>query len=1005
MFLFAALIFFTSGVPALVYQITWQRILALHSGVGIYSVAMIVAAFMAGLGIGSELGGRLSQRFGPSGALWGFALIELSIGGFALLSPWLYYDVLYERFGWLYERPWLAGVCHFGALLLPTGLMGMSLPMLVRAMVLDSAHACRTIGYLYAVNGLGAAVGALLTPWVLIPRWGIAGAIYAAVMLNLAAGLGAFVVYYLFARQTIQAAGSSKKIVQGFAAEAGQARASMAEPPASLATWALLYATSGFCALGLEMVWFRLIDVGVKSTAFTFGTVLFIFLTGLSLGSFVGARFESRWQRPRQLFLIVQMLIAGYTALVVLTLVWLPTETPIFSTLFDYWRNYEPYTPRTIAARHAGYYLPVLLYVVLPVFLLFVPTTLMGLSFTLVQRAVHDDPQTTGRKVGLLQAANIVGGVLGSLFVGLIAIELWGSAGTLRLLVGMALVFAIVGLFGRVRLPFVLGGVALVILLAMLPDQDRLWRRLHGLRDEPAWFGEDASGLAAITPELGGYADWRVSVNGKGHSVLPYGALHSNLGTLPAVIHPSPADVAIIGLGSGDTPWAVACRPETKRVDVFEICAPEQDLLEQLNETVALPQLRRLLADSRIRVIPADGRNALRSGEERYDIIEADASRPDSAYGGNLFSEEFFRECSARLKPGGLMVTWSPTPRVYATFCRVFPHVLALGTVQLIGSNEPLPIDMPQWRQHLTQPEVAEYLGDRIVQYSLRTLETISPAAPQSISAEAMASNFDLFPRDEFHQPSSLTEALMMRDLGELALGHGETEVAIAAMQDALRLAPDLPLALAHLGVTYARQGNLLEAERKLKESLRVAPEYHEPAYHLAQLYLAQGRVAEALPLLQLVSQTFLANPEVATKYALALNAAGDSRGALQWYERALELNPQRSDALQGIAWLLATDGDATLRNPGRALGYAQQALQGLSDEQASVLDILAAAQAANGDYPRAISTAERAQRLAEQRRETALRQAILSRLSLYRAGRPFVQAPSARPAANATSG
>ena len=154
--LLAGLLFLLSGASALVYQVAWQRILALHSGVGLYSVAMIVAAFMAGLGIGSQLGGRLSERLGGSRAA---ALRARRARDRRLRSaePFLYYDWLYPLASRLASPSLARGLAHFAALLPPTLLMGMSLPLLVRAMLRDLATARRTIGTLYGVNMLGGA--------------------------------------------------------------------------------------------------------------------------------------------------------------------------------------------------------------------------------------------------------------------------------------------------------------------------------------------------------------------------------------------------------------------------------------------------------------------------------------------------------------------------------------------------------------------------------------------------------------------------------------------------------------------------------------------------------------------------------------------------------------------------------------------------------------------------------------------------------------------------------
>ena len=155
----------------------WQRILTLHTGVGVVSMALIVASFMAGLGIGSELGGLLSARLGSRAALRGFALLELGVGAFAAVSCRLYHDGLGRYADGLYETTAGAALAHFLAFLLPTTLMGMSLPFLVRATVRETASASRVIGGLYGLNVLGAASGALLAPWVLVRFLGMEGAV------------------------------------------------------------------------------------------------------------------------------------------------------------------------------------------------------------------------------------------------------------------------------------------------------------------------------------------------------------------------------------------------------------------------------------------------------------------------------------------------------------------------------------------------------------------------------------------------------------------------------------------------------------------------------------------------------------------------------------------------------------------------------------------------------------------------------------------------------------
>jgi predicted membrane-bound spermidine synthase len=742
--LIASVLFCISGVAALVYQVTWQRILALHSGVGVYSVAMIVGAFMAGLGLGSHAGGALSTGLRPRRALGVFGLLELAIGLFGAASCLLYYDFLYPRAAWLYDSPFRAGLSHFFALLLPTGLMGMSLPFLVQAMVREPRSATRTIGTLYGLNVVGAAIGALVTPWFLIRYLGIRQAIFAGVACNLLAALGALLLYAAARGEHDRAPNKAPALPSPSfrPPESGSAR--------SFTLWILLYTVSGFCALSLEIVWFRVVDVAVRSTAFTFGSVLAIYLLGLAGGCLLGARSVERVARPLRAFLLCQCLLLLYAATALHLLAVLPTDLPGYKWYFNYWGPTRVF--QLGGTWELGRLLP--LYGVLPIGLYGLPTVLMGFSFAVLQRAVQDDPKTSGRKVGFLQAANIAGNVAGSLIVGLLTLQALGTMDTMRLLLACGLLFALVGMrqYG-LRSVFSGTAAALTGLLFFLAENRDLWLRMHGLEEAPALIEEDATAVVAIKPE----SDfWRVMVNGKRHSWLPYGGVHSLLGALPAVVHPAPREVAIIGLGSGDTAWAAAGREDTRRVTVFEIAAPQQRLLTRYAELERDREkdreLENFLGDRRVEVIAADGRNALFSDDALYDVIVVDALLPTSAYSGNVYSVEFFEGCARKLKPGGIMSTWAPTPRVGASFRAAFPFVLEArdGTL-LLGSIHPIQMSRGIWLSRLKSAPMMTYLGPRVLPQVLECLQSVTPGSPPP--SNELELNHDLFPRDEFRTP------------------------------------------------------------------------------------------------------------------------------------------------------------------------------------------------------------------------------------------------------------
>ena len=214
-----------------------------------------------------------------------------------------------------------------------------------------------------------------------------------------------------------------------------------------------------------------------------------------------------------------------------------------------------------------------------------------------------------------------------------------------------------------------------------------LWAKLHAGDVMDVWSAEDGSGLAALKPRRN---DTQVVLyaNGIGQSWLPFGGTHTALGALPAFVHALPARVAVIGLGSGDTAFGDRRPRRDHRDHIVEIIEPELRVLEAYPHRARFPALGQLLAELRIRHHFTDGRTLLRHSADRYDIIEADALRPTSAYSGNLYSVEYFELLRDRLAPDGLAVTWTPTPRVRDTFVSVFPFVLIFSDLAL-GSMHP----------------------------------------------------------------------------------------------------------------------------------------------------------------------------------------------------------------------------------------------------------------------------------------------------------------------------
>ncbi|MBO9380952.1 MAG: spermidine synthase [Roseiflexus sp.] len=769
----ALIIFFASGFSALLYQVIWQRMLGFFSGADVYSVTIIVAAYMAGMGVGSLTGGYLADRLSRWGNLALFASVELGIALFALGSKGLYYDWLYQRLAFLASSPPLMAAVLFFSLLIPTFCMGVSLPALARALTRSIEMAAGTIGALYGVNTLGAAVGAGVTTWILLRQYSF------ETILLIGAGINALVAFTAFplARFLMRPGGVQPSGVASRTAHDGSAGADQT-PGRQLPVpvWIALYGLSGFIALSLEILWFRILGVMLKSTAFTFGTLLTIFLSGLALGTFLGIRLAPRDRHPMRSFLLLQTGVIVFALVTTTAFVAQVGHTAWLAPFWGYFGSYEPLNVGSATAALAGLlFNPAaldaeaqslaqfffLLYVMLPIVLIGLPTICMGMSFPLLQKIVQRDPETLGRRVGWLQTSNIIGSMLGTLLTGLVALSWLGTPGSLRVigvLSGLFLALFAWGCLMRawVRRAVYIGSVALASGLALIvPDAQTFWATLHGALPTNVIVAEDNTGLALIKSSRSDFSRRAlVMSNGLGQSSIPYGWTHSVLGFLPVLIHPNPQTIAIIGLGSGDTLFHSGGRAVTKEIICIEIVGSQMDMLRGMAQRREYPALLSILNDPRITYVITDGRSYIMQSGRKYDIIEADALRPNSAYAGNLYSEEYFRLLLDHLNPDGLAVTWVPTERVRTTFIQVFPHYVDFGDI-LIGSNAPIELDLQAIYHRLEDPFTREYYqqsGVNIVQwldeYFVKRQPVVSdPSAPRPFSSDT---NRDLFPRDEF---------------------------------------------------------------------------------------------------------------------------------------------------------------------------------------------------------------------------------------------------------------
>lgn len=745
-------VFAATGFSALTLQVVWQRVLSLHAGIDLLAATTVVTAFMAGLGLGSLAGGALADRLGPRRSLLAFALSNAGIGAFAWGSLWLFYDFYRSRAAELDSAPAMFAF-HFALLVVPTTLMGLSLPLLARGAVAASHEIAPLVGKLYAVNTLGAAVGAAVAGWYLLGTLGFVGTVRTAASLNFLAAAAVLMLWRLVSRERMAAAETA----------AGTAATALSEGSGSERSWPwfLLYGLTGAVAIGLEVVYFRVIDAILRNNSYTFPSVLSLYLLLFGLGATLGARRAGRVTRPDRWFLSLQFGVGASTLLGLLVFLHPPRAFGIAEFVGRYFKS-GGFMSGTYAIRNGEEAWRFLYaHVAAPFLVMGIPVLLMGASFPFVQALVARRLDSLGRRTGTLLFSNICGNVLGGALTGFILLDKLGTAGTLQVLAGVLL---LPGLVAALRLPSpklraagALGAAGLMgACIALFPSNERFWAFFHGVPVERFTVAEDRACVTGLVDEQ---QESFLYINGSWQNGHPYDFFHILIGLLPSLLHERPERGLAVGLGIGSTAYSMAQDPRLGHVDCVEICGGEKRLIEVLAKRGSSPS-RRLLADPRVNLVTGDGRRWLLSGKEPYDFIVVDAVRPNTAYAGNLYSVEFYELVASRLAENGLFVQWIPTERALNSVRKVFPHIVT-GSVPdyfasrfLIASKEPLFLDAAVLKQRFAGVGLEGAFNERQRQ---RLEEFVAGMPLRRLKQRGRVTrlpeerfNHDLHPRDEY---------------------------------------------------------------------------------------------------------------------------------------------------------------------------------------------------------------------------------------------------------------
>ncbi len=652
-------LFFFSGFPALIYQLIWQRELFLIFGTNIESVTIVVTAFMLGLGLGSLAGGRLSKRQGLA-PLPVLAAIELLTGAFGLCSP-----AIFERAGAFtigLSLPATAAAA-LSLVIVPTLLMGATLPLLVGYLARRSGQIGGAVGLMYYVNTLGAGAACLVCAMLLFPFLGMSGSLHVAVAMNGAVAVGALAAYWHDGR------GVAAALLE--AAPSSPTRA----PVLNLATAAAIAAAGGFVSLSYEIFFFRTVSFATGSSATSFAITLGVFLFGIASGAQQAGQVCETASRADAMRKLVDTLLKAVAA----GIVFLPLL------------NYVSALPSgaTIGALAVTY---------------FVARFWGSLLPYLAQLSIAVDDKA-GMRTAVLYLANILGSASGSVITGFVLMDWLGlvAISTVLAVAGVTCLLALIAALTislqekrqRASVAMVLAIVAVIAIpvgsrhvLESLQWQGASWAQNF------AKVVEDRSGIITVTPDGVVYGhgmyDGHFNTDLKHDSngiVRPYAL---------SLFHPAPRDVLMIGLSSGSWAQVIAHNPAVASLTVVEINPGYVRLIKDE------PEVASLLRNPKVTIVTDDGRRWLRANPNRhFDAVVSNTTWHFRASVTNLLSVEFLDLVRRHLNLGGIFFyNTTDSARVQLTGCLAFAHG-ARFTNHMVVSDAPIAWDFARWRRTL----------------------------------------------------------------------------------------------------------------------------------------------------------------------------------------------------------------------------------------------------------------------------------------------------------------
>ncbi len=905
-------LFFFSGVAGLIYEVVWNRMLMLVFGSTVFATSTVLTAFMAGMAIGSFFFGRFADQRKDNLNI--YAYLEAGIGIFAIFLPFILsatdnlYIILHRNLqSNFYLLSFIRFILCFIILIIPTTLMGGTLPIISKVITNKMGKSGWNIGLLYAINTFGAVLGCFLTGFILIRLIGILWTIYLSAGINI---IIALIILLILRRKAIV----DVNIIEEESEEL------------ILPSWIgkialLVFGMSGFCALAYEVLWTRVLVLFLGYTTYAFTTMLSSFLCGIALGSLILARLIDKRKSYLGILGPIQLFIALSAVLLI------PTFGSLYSVGMKFtgtdWLSF-------IISKYSMSFL-----------IMLVPTTLMGATFPIVAKIYARSYKELGKSIGNIYSINTLGSILGSFLAGFLIIPFLGIqkgiviVAFLNALAGIVVIITSIvydlsqnkPLHFSFRIPILTIPIIIIIVVSISLNLDQPLTNItpifkgSGKDNKLLFYKEDIDACVTVVEDTEGVRRIFVDTNQAAEDSRWDLPSHSIIGHLPILLHPNPKNALVIGFGMGVTSWSIS--RHGVKVDAIEISpgvVSANSFFTKINHNV--------LNDPLVNLIIDDGRNYTLTTDKKYDMISTGIIHPlVSANSASFYTKDFYELCKKRMTPDGIMCQWVPLHRlpedkykmIIRTFKEAFPHTtlwykFTPDFVILIGTPKELSIDYQDFKRRMEKPGVKDDLAlvnmsDPIAlldsfMMDERTIDQYTGPGPI---------HTDMRPRMEFFGPyTSVTtyqNLLGMRNFRTSVLpfltNMGNTPQELNELRDKIQQSFDATQ-YAITGQLYYVNGNFDDAMRRFLAASAVNPEDTNVKWLITYVEKQMGLTEQAL--LDRIKEN-KSDADAHIKLGTIYQNQGQLDKAIIEFKKAIEINPDSMLAHSNLAYIYESQG------------------------------------------------------------------------------------------------